>query len=170
MANDDDWDDDDPQPNAADNNNNDKAPKGLRAHAKKVEDELKAANARLKELEDAARKDRVTKAVAAKGFDPAVAEVVPADVAADDTALEKWLTAKESLFAKAAKTEDAMVPTGFEEDALDEDADGIMRISQVSAGSLPVTKNADIRHAIASAKTREEMNEIMKKQGNQFVA
>src|SRR5258705_4561062 len=101
MANDDDWDDDDPQPNAADNTD-DKVPKGLRAQAKKVEDELKAANARLKELEDAARKDRVTKAVAAKGFDPAVAEVVPADVAADDTALEKWLTAKESLFAKAA--------------------------------------------------------------------
>lgn len=162
-----DWDDDDSSNNNAEGNN---APKGLRAHAKAVDDENKQLKAKLVEFENAARKSRVEKALTTKGFDPKVADLVPPEVASDESALDKWLTEKEGLFVKANAESEPTVPQGYDDGVLTEDDEGMMRVSQVMSSALPASKSADIRSAIAAAKTKDEMNEILRKYGNSFVA
>lgn len=168
MANEDDWEDGDDNSQTPEQPNG--APKGLRAHAKKLDDENKQLKAKLDELEDAARKERVGKVLTTKGFDPKVADIIPKEVASDESALDKWLTEREGMFAKVQKESDQTVEQGFGDEILDEDSEGYMRVSRVASSALPATKETDLRSAIANAKTKEEMAAILKKQGNTFVS
>lgn len=143
------------------------APRGLRAHAKKVEEENKALQAKLAEFESAARRARIKAALEAKGFDPGVADVVPEQIAGDDAALDKWLTDKGALFAK--KEAETNVNVGFVEDTLEEDSQGYMRVSEVASSALPASQHTNLKSQIMAADGPEALVKILKQQGNRLV-
>lgn len=145
----------------------DKTPRGLRAHAKRLDEENKALQQKLAEFESAARKAKVKAALEAKGFDPGVADVVPENVAGDDAALDKWLADKGALFAK--KEAEANVDVGFAEDTLEEDQAGYMRVAQVASSALPATAHSNLKSQISAADSVAELNKILKQQGNRYV-
>src|SRR5215213_9863124 len=138
-----DWDVDDDD-NQADGGQQKQPPGkgGLREHAKQVERERDELRTRLEKLEKDERTRSVTAAIEAKGYDPEVADLVPDSVAGDAGELEKWLTAKEKLFAPRRKQEEENVNTGFEEegDPMNDDADAYGRMSRVMSGAMPPAK------------------------------
>lgn len=166
-----DWDDDD-DGNPSGNDSNDgkqkTPPGGLREHAKQVAKENAELKAQLEKMQQAQQVERVEKIVKNKGFLPDVAELVPAHLASDDAAVEKWLADREKVLGKIPVEE--TVEQGFGDDVEDEEMAAYGRVSRVSQASLPATKAADLRAAIAGAKTRAELDEVMRKQGNQYVA
>lgn len=162
-------DDEDPDDDATQQGQDDKSAKGLRSHARKVDRENQELKTKLAEFETAARKERVAKAVTAQGFDPAVAGLVPESVASDDAALKKWLTDNEKLLVKAKQEEKQEEKVQTEEVELGEESDAWDRMSKVSASALPASKQADTASAIKNAKTRDELNEVLRGMGNSYV-
>lgn len=145
----------------------DRTPRGLRAHAKRLDEENKQLNAKLAEFESAARRARVEKALQVKGFDPGIAEIVPENVAGDDAALDKWLSEKGALFVKKEASPDGGTDQGVEE--IVEDAAGFMRVAQVSSAALPASAKTNVMAQIAAASTVDELNAFMKQQGNKYI-
>jgi len=144
---------------------------GLRAHAEQVKRENEELKNQLAALQAAERKRTVATALASKGFPSEVAEFVPDSVASDETALEKWLTEKEKVFKPAqVKTEDEQVNTGFDDDDESmQDIDAWGRISRVNSASMPASKASDTMAAIQNAKSREELEAVLRKFGNQNI-
>lgn len=93
------WDSDDDDFDADDNaGKQQNTPKGLRAHAKRLEQENADFRRQLEEFKAANRKATLETAVKAKGLSPKVAGLVPKDIEAD--ALEKWLEDYGDVFGK----------------------------------------------------------------------
>lgn len=165
----DDGNDDGSQQHKDGNKSGDSTPRGLRAHAKKVDEENQQLKAKLAEFESAARKARVEKVLDAKGFDPAVAKIVPESASGDDAALDKWLTDNGGLLVRKQEAP-SDVDSGEVADVLEEDTQGYMRVSQVASSAVPASSNANVRSKIMAADTPEALNAVLKQYGNKFVA
>lgn len=163
--NDDDWDDsndDDSQPTQQNTNSG----KGLRSHAKTLERENSDLKAKLAALEEVSRRERVSKAVEAKGFPKDVVDLIPATVSQDDATLEKWLSEKEALFARNSPPKEETVSQGFPED---EEIEAFERLSRVQSAAIPAGREADLKARIHAAKNRAELDAILREQGNRNV-
>lgn len=164
-TNGDNWESDDDQ----DEGQQQQKPKsGLRTHLDQVTKERDEMKSKLEALELAERKRSVEAAIKAKGYDPQVAELVPDSIASDTAQLEKWLTDKGGLFKTPTKQDETPVPQGFEddEDGLDDEAEQYSRIGRVNANALPPSKAQDTMARIKQAKTRAELDEVLREFGN----
>jgi len=164
-------DDDDDDPNEGGQQQAKPKPTGLRAHAEKVNKENEELKARVAAFEKTERTRNVQTAIKAKGYDPEIADLVPESVASDKAELDKWLESKGKLFKLSGEHDSADGQNSDEEDELEigEEADVYGRMSRVSSSALSPTKNADAMSAIKSAKTRAELDAVMRKFGNQNI-
>lgn len=164
MATGNDWDLDDDEGTENNEQQAKQQPKGgLRAHAEQVKRENAELLERVAKFEAAERTRNLETAIKAKGFDPAVAGLVPQGVSSDED-VTKWLEANAKLFRSAKQADDG--GSEVEEPELGEDVEAFERVSRVSASALPPTKQADTRAAIANAKTREDLNTVLRGFGN----
>lgn len=141
---------------------------GLRAHADQVKRENDELKARVEKFEQAERTRNVQTAIKAKGYDPEIADLVPEKVASDTAELDKWLESKGKLF-KVSGQEETAEADGEEESELGEEQDVYNRMSRVSSSALNPTKQADAMSSIKNTKSRAELDQLMRKFGNQNI-
>lgn len=165
MATNTNWDSDDDD---QDEGQQQQKPKGgLREYAEQQKRENAELKEKLEKLEKAEKLRNVENAVKAKGYDPMVANLVPADIASDSAQVEKWLSDHEKLFKPQGSVQEQQVQDEeVDEDELSDDVDAFGRISRVSTSALPPAKEADTLAAIKNAKTRDELDGILRKFGN----
>lgn len=151
----DDWNDDN-----NDGQNNNSAPKALRDHLKKVEQELADEKASKAELIEFKRQTLIGTVLKEKGFNPKAAAFIPASVDTDQVKLEAWLTEHSELLPKAAQTgtSNEEPPAG---EADDTDVDDDDRMNRAAQMGLPLDRARDVGSRIDAAKTPEDMDKIM---------
>lgn len=137
---------------------------GLRAHAEQVKRENDELRERVEKFEAAERQRNLETAIMAKGFDSAVAGLVPKEISSDED-VTKWLETNAKLF-KNAKQDEQETQQESEKDELGEDAQAWGRVSRVSSSALPPTKQADTMAAIRNAGSREDLNKVLQGFGN----
>lgn len=143
-----DWDDDD---NDGNDNSNNNSGGGLRKQLEQALAEakqLKEANAK---LQKEARTSKVSTVLAAKGLDAKVAKLIPADVAATDEAIGKWLDEFGDLFnlkqQEAEKPAEPETVTEDDAEAFEAQQEYIATMRQmgvVGGGLLPPAKAQDL--------------------------
>lgn len=154
---------------------------GLRAFAEQAKRENEALKEQLAKLQEAERTRNVEAALKAKGFDPEIADLVPGKVAGDPAELDKWLTDRAKLFNTKTKTDtgdddgrqpsdDDRVDKDQDEDEFGDDADAWGRMARANANAVSPSRQADTLHAIQNAKSRTELDALLKKFGNQNVS
>lgn len=131
------WDsDEDDEFDGEENSKPDNTPKGLRAHAKKLEKENAEFRRQLEEFQASTRKAALSDAIKAKNLNPKIAALVPKDVATDK--LDEWLTEYGDVFGAAAPP----VPESSPEDQ--EEFDNLGRISGAASRGESPNKAADM--------------------------
>lgn len=114
-----------------------------------------ALRKQLDEIQAESRKRNVKDVLAAKGFNPKVAALIPSDIDPTEEAVSKWLDDYADVFG--AKPNDA--PAEGDGVASDVDVQSHQRIqdSTGQARSVP----ADIAQQIAATKNVEELNSLL---------
>lgn len=168
------WTDDDDD----DDGGNDPAQRGkqlpneARQHMRKIEKELKTLREENAKLKTTQRKSSVSDLIKAKGYDPEIAEFVPADVEASEDAVTKWLETKGKFFAKQQTGEGTDSSAG-DTSGVDtnegvaippEVAEALGLVAQASSGAITPAKPADLMAQMRSA-NHEQLLEILRGQG-----
>lgn len=146
-----DWDEDN---DATDNTGNGNSNGGaLRKQLEEALKEMKALRADNEKLQKTARTQTVSTALAKKGLDAKVAKLIPADVAATDEAIGKWLEEYGDVFnlkqdetAPTAEAGDNPGPDTSVEDfeAQQEYISTMRQMGNVTGGMLPPAKAQDL--------------------------
>lgn len=155
-----DWlddDDDSDEPNGRD------ALTQARTAARKSGRRVKDLETELNAVKSELRKRVIADAVTAKGYDPRIAKLIPKDLETD--ALDEFLGDFADLFPKApadqsdTDPEDSGAPNG---EPAGPDLSGLAAIQQQSAtGAAPRGDMTELASRIASAKTVEELNQLL---------
>lgn len=159
------WDSDDDDFDADDNAKNQQTPKGLRAHAKKLEAENAEFRKRLEEFEATNRKATLEKAISAKGLNPKVAGLVPKDVTPD--AVDKWLDDFGDVFGKAEQREEQREPSVEEQLEYEE----MNRISSAAGRGESPSRGADLYSELTDKNlTPERLMQMIESAGGGYGA
>lgn len=114
-------------------------PKALREALKAKEKQLKDFEAELGKLRDRERTRTVAGVLSAKGINSKVAELIPADVGADEDAVTEWVTKYADVFGVA--TDDASGSQGTDAAGAStippEDQMAMSRINQAATSGVP---------------------------------
>lgn len=142
-------------------------PPAARKHLRQVTKELKEAREQLATLQVERRKTSVTDVLKAKGFDPAIADLIPSTVETSEEAIGKWLDDRSSIFAKTITTTDT---PPAEMDTVDSaTAAAFGQISNVEAGAMPPDKAKDLLARLNTpGLTRAQLDDIMRSGGAKF--
>lgn len=137
-------DDDDSQSQASNDANN--LPKAARAHLRKMERENGDLKAQVASLMANQRNAAVREAVRAKGYDPALADLIPPNVEANVEAVGKWLDDRASLFVKMTKSNDSgtQEDQGSDAGVDDETQAALAAMSRASANAQSPARQADL--------------------------
>lgn len=146
-------------------------PEPARAHLRKVEQELKALREENVKLKATRRLTTVADIVKAKGFDPEIADFIPADVDASDDAVSKWLESKGKFFAKPTTESPEVTDGAAGGDAstqghsiTPEAAAALNLVSSVSAGAMTPQRESDMITKIQSS-TKDQLMDLLRSQG-----
>jgi hypothetical protein len=133
-----------------DNNGQDAGPKALRDRLKSLEKENRELKEQNTTLSKRVRTTSVSDVVKAKGYNPKVAALIPADIEASEDAIGKWLEEFADVFS-LKKTEETPATTAEVEDASSDDgsvgddvADALSAIANVSSSSITPTRQSDL--------------------------
>jgi len=158
------YDDDDDFDNDDDNNGSGDGIKDLRQANRKMAKQLKELTAENSTLKSSNRLRSVKDAIQAKGLNPKIAALLPADLGTDEAAIETWLDEYGDLFGPAVVTD---APTGApgekDQGTLSPDALASQRISAAQAGGKPADANdLDLLMSqVASAQSPEELTKLL---------
>lgn len=169
MQPDDDDFDDDQQPQQT------QAPKALRQHVSKLEKENQELRKQLDKLAAEQRKRTVGEALTAKGMNPKLAGLVPADVETPE-AVDKWLADYADLFPVAKQETPQAPPEGGGEGEKGQESGGeadefetaMNRMSEVVGKAQTPGREADMLALVNSAKSREDLDRLIAAAGGGY--
>ena len=168
----DDNDDDDDGEDTSTNRGKPQLPNEARQHMRKIEKQLKTLLEENATLKKAQRKLSVSELIKAKGYDPEIAEFVPAEVEASEDALTKWLDTKAKFFAKqtgegtndASEGDTGSVDTNQGVAIPPEVMEALGLVAGVSSNAITPAKPADLMAQMKNA-NHEQLIEILRGQG-----
>jgi len=138
-------------------------PAPARQHMRKVERERDTLKAELEALRAEKRKVGVADVVKAKGYDPMIAELIPAGVDGDD-AIGKWLDERTAVFAKTKVDAD---DNGSDAGQVPPDvAAALGTVSNLTAAAISPAKPADLLAQLNDPTlTPERLNALLRANG-----
>lgn len=153
--------------NQRQNAGNQQLPPGLRKHVRKIEQQLQQAIQERDALKASQRNTSVKDIVKAKGFDPAVADLIPPTVEASEEALGKWLDERSALFAKTTTTGAVAGDASTAEPEVDPMVmQALGLLGKATSGAITPEKPQDLMARIKDPSlTKEQFDAILRSQG-----
>lgn len=141
-------------------------PKALRDYAERMKTELNEMRDQNKTLMAQMRQMSVGRVIESKGLNPKIASIIPDSVEADPEKVSAWLDEHSELFSAPKQAEPVATTNSGGGELQQTFEDSFTRMGAAAASAIPPEKYADVMAQIDGAQSKEDLDKIIKNNGN----